>query len=180
MSKEDIFYYVYAVLHDPTYRERHALNLRREFPRVPLYPEFRRWADWGRRLMALHLNYETVAPWPLHRLDVKDKKAASAGVSPRAKLNADKDHGMLILDSETQLSGVPVAAWDYRLGNRSALEWILDQYKEETPTDPTVREKFNAYRFADYKEKVIDLLKRVTRVSVETMEIVEAMKAVKR
>ena len=87
---------------------------------------------------------------------------------------------MLILDSETQLSGVPVAAWDYRLGNRSALEWILDQYKEGTPTDPTVREKFNAYRFADYKEKVIDLLKRVTRVSVETMEIVEAMKAVKR
>ena len=86
MSKEDIFYYVYAVRHDPTYRERHARNLRREFPRVPPYPEFRRWADWGRRLMALHLNYETVAPWPLHRLDVKDKKAASAGVSPRGKI----------------------------------------------------------------------------------------------
>ena len=60
-----------------------------------------------------------------------------------------------------------------------ALEWILDQYKEKTPKDPTIREKFNTYRFADYKEKVIDLLKRV-RVSVETMKIVEAMKAAPR
>ena len=74
-----------------------------------------------------------------------------------------------MLDSETQLSGVPREAWSYRLGNRSALEWILDQHKEKTPKDPTIREKFNTYRFADYKEKVVDLLKRVTRVSVETM-----------
>ena len=70
--------------------------------------------------------------------------------------------------------------WDYKLGNRSALEWILDQYKEKTPKDPTIREKFNTYRFADYKEQVIDLLLRVTRVSVETQEIVEAMRAIKR
>jgi predicted helicase len=62
----------------------------------------------------------------------------------------------------------------------SALEWILDQYKEKTPKDPTIREKFNTYRFADHKEKVIDLLKRVMRVSVETMKIVEAMQAEKR
>ena len=75
---------------------------------------------------------------------------------------------------------MPAAAWDYRLGNRSGLEWILDQYKEKTPKDPTIREKFNTYRFVDYKEKVIDLLARVTRVSVETMEIVEAMKAATR
>ncbi len=68
----------------------------------------------------------------------------------------------------------------YRLGNRSALEWILDQHKEKTLKDPTIREKFNTYRFADHKEKVIDLLMRVTRVSVETMEIVEAMKKEKR
>jgi len=74
---------------------------------------------------------------------------------------------------------VPPEAWDYRLGNRSALEWILDQYKEKTPKDPTIREKFNTYRFADYKDHVIDLLKRVTRVSVETMKIIQEMKAAK-
>ena len=62
---------------------------------------------------------------------------------------------------------MPREAWTYRLGNRSALEWILDQHKEKTPKDPTIRAKFNTYRFADYKEKVVDLLKRVTRVSVK-------------
>ena len=87
---------------------------------------------------------------------------------------------MIVLDSETQLSGVPASAWEYRLGNRCGLESILDQHKEKKPKDPTIHEKFNTYRFADYKEKVIDLLARVTRVSVETMAIVEAMKSAER
>ena len=91
-------------------------------------------------------------------------------------LRADKKVGNIQLDSETQLTGVPPEAWTYKLGNRSALEWILDQYKEKTLKDPTIREKFNTYRFADHKEKVIDLLKRITRLSVETMKIVEEMK----
>jgi predicted helicase len=82
-----------------------------------------------------------------------------------------------MLDTETQLSGIPKTAWDYRLGNRSALEWILDQHRERKPKDPTIRERFNTYRFAGYKEKVIELVTRVTRVSVETMKIVTAMKA---
>ena len=68
----------------------------------------------------------------------------------------------------------------YRLGNRSGLDWILDQHKEKTPKDPTIRERFNTYRFADHKEKVADLVARVTRVSVETVAIVEAMKAARR
>ena len=71
---------------------------------------------------------------------------------------------------------MPREPWEYRLGNRSALEWILDQHKEKTPKDPAIRERFNTYRFADHKEKVIDLLMRVTRVSVETVAIVEAMR----
>jgi predicted helicase len=95
-------------------------------------------------------------------------------------LKADKDSGSIVLDSETTLAGIPPEAWDYRLGNRSALEWILDQYKEKKPKDPTIREKFNTYRFADHKEKVIDLLARVTRVSVDTQRIVEAMRATPR
>jgi hypothetical protein len=58
---------------------------------------------------------------------------------------------------------------------RSALEWVLDRYKEKTPKDPTIREKFNTYRFADYKEQVTTLLKRVCTVSVETMKIINQM-----
>ena len=70
--------------------------------------------------------------------------------------------------------------WEYRLGNRSALEWILDQYKERRPKDRTIRENFDSYRFADHKESVIDLVMRVTRVSVDTQTIVEAMRGAAR
>jgi len=80
------------------------------------------------------------------------------------------------LTARRSLTGIPPEAWDYRLGNLSAFEWILDQYKEKKPKDPTIREKFNAYRFADYKEKVVDLLMRVTTVSVKTIAITTKMK----
>lgn len=180
ITKDAIFHYVYGVLHDPFYREKYALNLKREFPRVPFYPNFWNWADWGEKLMALHIGYESVERWPLERIDVPDERSHKAGLLPKAMLKADKDAGNIQLDSETQLTGVPPEAWTYKLGNRSALEWILDQYKEKTPKDPTIREKFNTYRFADHKEKVIDLLKRVTRVSIDTMKIVEEMRTAKR
>ena len=76
----------------------------------------------------------------------------------KVKLKADKETGIIEIDELTFLTGVPKEAWEYKLGNRSALEWILDQYKEKKPKDPTIAEKFNTYRFADYKEHVIDLL----------------------
>lgn len=180
VTKDDIFHYVYGVLHDPVYRETYAINLKREFPRIPVYPDFWQWAAWGERLMALHIGYESVEPWPLTRIDEPDERARAAGVAPKAMLRSDHDVGTIRLDSETQLTGVPAEVWSYRLGNRSALDWILDQYKEKTPKDPTIRAKFNTYRFADYKEKVIDLLARVTRVSVETVAITEAMRQAKR
>ena len=180
ITKKAIFHYVYAVLHDPIYREKYALNLKREFPRIPFYADFAQWAKWGEALMGLHIGYESVASANLPRLDIPDERARKAGVPPKAMLKADRDAGRIVLDSETTLTGIPPEAWDYRLGNRSALEWILDQYKEKKPKDPTIREKFDTYRFADYKEKVIDLLQRVTTVSVETMKIVAAMKVAKR
>jgi predicted helicase len=94
---------------------------------------------------------------------------------PKPKLKTDKEAGIIFLDENTELTGIPAEVWNYKLGNRSALEWILDQYKESKPKDPTIASTFNTYRFADYKEQVIDLLKRVCTVSVETMKIVEEM-----
>lgn len=180
ISKADVFHYVYAVLHDPMYRETYALNLKRDFPRIPCYPDFRIWASWGERLMALHIGYETVPPFDITRIDMPDESARAAGVAPKTILKADRDDGVIRIDTETTLSGIPKEAFDYRLGNRSSLEWVLDQYKEKTPKDPTIREKFNTYRFADYKEHVIDLLAKVTAVSVETIAITNAMKLIKR
>jgi predicted helicase len=180
ISKEAIFHYVYAVLHDPIYREKYVLNLKREFPRIPMYRNFWQWSGWGKELMDLHIGYESINRWSCKRTDKPDERVRQAGQSPKAILKADKEAGRILLDSETTLEGVPPEAWVYTLGNRSALEWILDQYKESKPKDPTIREKFDTYRFADYKEKVVDLLARVTTVSVETQRIVEAMKKAQR
>ena len=173
-------HYCYAVLHDPVYREKYAQNLKREFPRIPFYPDFWLWAAWGEALMALHIGYESVAPFPLIRTDVPDDKVRAAGLQPKALLRADPAAGSIALDTETTLRGIPAEAWAYKLGNRCAIDWVLDQYKEKKPKDPTIREKFDTYRFADYKDKVIDLLMRVTTVSVQTVKLVEAMKAASR
>jgi predicted helicase len=205
ITKLDIFHYTYAVLHHPAYRTKYELNLKREFPRLPYYPNFHQWATWGKTLMDLHLTYETAEPYGLERVETpsgkgKRKKSAETATipglepplpagegaggegqsakpkkPPKPKLKADKTQGHIILDTDTTLTGVPAVAWDYKLGNRSALEWILDQYKEKKPRDPTIRELFNTYRFADYKEHVIDLLRRVCTVSVETMHIIQQM-----
>ena len=169
ITAEDIFAYVYAMLHDPAYRERYEIDLRREFPRVYFQDNFAWWAQQGQELLDLHIGFETAEPWPLERAD-KD------GVTPvRAILRADKDRGVITLDEQTSLASVPPEAWEYRLGNRSALEWVLDQYKERKPRDPTIRERFNTYRFADHKEHVIDLLGRVCTVSAFTTNIVEEL-----
>jgi predicted helicase len=196
ITKEDIFNYTYAVLHNPAYRKKYELNLKREFPRIPFYENFKQWAKWGKKLMDLHINYESVKPFALkehtHKTKAetaRQKEMFERVAEPQAlyalqpknkvKLKADKDAGIIELDELSFLTGIPKEAWEYKLGNRSALEWILDQYKEKKPTDPTIAEKFNTYRFADYKEHVIDLLKRVCTVSVETMKIIREMENLK-
>lgn len=177
ITKEDIFYYTYAVLHHPAYRKKYELNLKREFPRIPLYDNFWQWAKWGKELMDLHIGYEKAVPYNLDALETiyELRNPDDHYKLQKAKLKADKIKGTIELDGFTTLTGVPKEAWEYKLGNRNALEWVLDQYKEKKPGDPTIAEKFNTYKFADYKEQVIDLLKRVCTVSVETMKIVNSM-----
>ncbi|MDM8567994.1 N-6 DNA methylase [Thiotrichales bacterium HSG1] len=169
ITKQDIFHYTYAVLHNPAYRQKYQLNLKREFPRLPYYDNFQQWVAWGQKLMDQHINYETAKKYKLKRIDIDSNK------TNKPKLKADKEAGKIHLDQLTTLQGIPEIAWTYKLGNRSALEWILDQYKEKKPRDKTIAEKFNNYKFADYKEQVIELLQRVCTVSVETMEIVGEM-----
>ncbi|KAF0108785.1 MAG: restriction enzyme and modification methylase [Anaerolineaceae bacterium] len=174
ITKENIFHYVYAVLHHSAYRSKYEQNLKREFPRIPFYENFWKWAEWGERLMELHLNYETVEAYPLERVESQTSKVERP-TPPVTRLMARKDTGIIEVDTVTSLRGVPSAAWEYRLGTYSALEWVLERYKEKKPKDPTIAEKFNIYKFADYKESVIELLGRVCAVSVKTMEIVKEM-----
>lgn len=169
IKKIDIFHYTYAVLHNPIYRQKYEQNLKRDFPRIPFYDNFNQWVTWGQQLMELHINYETIKPYPLKRVEISET------TNPKPKLKADKIKGEIILDTVTSLTDIPKTAWEYRLGNRSALEWILDQYKEKKPKDETIAKQFNNYRFADYKEQVINLLMRVCTVSVETVKIIQSM-----
>jgi len=150
--------------------------------------------------MELHLNYETITPHPLPRKDIDPadtRKAYKAKLKavrvssathregamhskPSASHPQGASHlqytGVIELDTLTTLAGVPPSAWEYKLGNRSAIEWVLDRYKERKPRDPTIREKFNSYKFLDYKEDVVKLIGQVTAVSVQTMAIIEEMK----
>ena len=172
ITAEDIFAYTYAVLHDPVYRHDYAVDLLREFPRLPLYRDFDLWAKMGRTLLDLHIGFESAEPYGLERVD---SRPSGNSKEPRVILRADKERGAIVLDAKTTLTGVPESAWRYRLGSRSALEWVLDQYKEKKPRDPTIREHFAKYKFADHKEQVIDLLQRVCAVSVATMGVVDDM-----
>ena len=171
ITAEQIFAYTYAVLHDPVYRHDYALDLLREFPRLPLYHDFDTWARMGQQLLDLHIGFESAEPYALERVNTVPKRREE----PRTILRADKAGGRIVLDDATTLTGVPADAWRYRLGSRSALEWVLDQYKEHKPKDPTIAAKFDTYLFADHKERVIDLLRRVCTVSVETMDVVDDM-----
>ncbi len=173
VSKDSIFNYVYAVLHDPIYRQTHALNLKRELPRIPFYPDFPQWSAWGERLMEIHIGYEHVTPWPVERIEKAGRRAK--GTSPKPVLRSQPDQGVIVIDADTQLSGIPAEAWTYRLGNRSAIDWVLDQHKERKPRDATISALFDLYRFADRKESMIELLGKVVRVSVDTVEITSAM-----
>ena len=192
IKKEDIFHYVYAVLHNPAYRQKYELNLKREFPRIPFYKDFWQWTNWGKQLMDLHINYEDAKSFPLKVIESETKKEhkkqkemftkveepeSMYAHQPKVKvkLRADKTAGTIEIDELTLIKDVPKEAWEYKLGSRSAIEWILDQYKEKKPSDPTIAEKFNTYKFADYKDQVIELLKKVTTVSVETMKIIREM-----
>ncbi|NER07627.1 MAG: DNA methyltransferase, partial [Okeania sp. SIO3C4] len=175
----DIFNYVYAVLHNPAYRQKYQLNLKREYPRIPFYNEFWKWANWGKELIDLHVDYETVEPYKLKIIEEKNTQQP-----PKTKLKALPENGEIIVDENTLLTEIPELAWQYKLGNRSALHWILDQYKEKNYTETVLNkypdkrilaENYNLYKFSDYKKNFIDLIKKITSVSIRTMEIINQM-----
>lgn len=188
IKKLGIFHYVYAVLHNPDYRKKYEIDLKRDFPRIPLYKDFWKYAEAGEKLMDLHLNYENlpidknikINRLPLESLLPKRKKSETSQeedekllqkIKPEIKLKA-KD-GVIEIDEITSISNIPNEVWEYKLGNRSAVEWVLDQYKPYKSSDETIQTQFNNYDFFEYKEEVIKLLLQVIYVSVETMKIIK-------
>lgn len=175
ISREAVFHYVYAVLHDPIYRERYLSDLKRDAPHIPFYSNFWRWVEWGKRLLDLHTGYRDCALYPLTRIDAKGTKG-----EPTPILAAAPERGEIVVDSQTILSGVPAEAWEYRLGSRNALEWVLNQWKAKKPKDPAVTELVGKVRSLENRETLIEHLKRVTTVSVDTTRIVNDMRNAER
>jgi predicted helicase len=164
ITAEAVFCYVYAVLNDRAFVETYKDDLRRESPRVPLRDDFSRLAALGKRLLDLHVTYEDAAEYPL----TVDKPPTAEPSYKRFRL--DRDAGRLVIDNLT-VSGIPSAAFAYRLSQRSAVEWLIDQYKPRKIDDAVVAERFNAYGYGDYRDDIVSLVKKIVTVSLETLRI---------
>ena len=175
VTKDDIFFYVYGLLHSPQYRERFAADLKKMLPRIPKVADFWGFARAGRELSQLHLGYETLEPWPLEEVisgPADDKlylvtKMKYGGKSPKW------DKSRVIVNERLELRGIPEQAHDYLLGSRSALDWILERYQVKTDKASGIVNDPNDWgREHSDPRYIVDLVKRITRVSVETVRIV--------
>ena len=175
ITKWDIFYYAYAVLNHPEYRSRYAANLRRELPRIPMLrgrgsKVFRSYAEIGRQLADLHIHYEMAAEYPLQRIENPDEK-----LNWRVeKMRLSKDKTKIIYNDFLTLGGVPEAVFTYRLGNRSALEWVIDQYQMTTDPRSGITNDPNRDDEPDY---IVKLIGKVITVSLETQKLIAKLPA---
>jgi predicted helicase len=166
ITKWDIFHYVYALLHHPQYRGRYAANLRRELPRIPYAPDFHGFADAGKRLAELHVNYEQQPEYYWHRIE--NRKAPLSYRVEKMKLSKDKTS--IVYNEFLTIAGIPPETHEYRLGNRSALEWVIDQYQVSTDKRSGITNDPNRL---DDPEYIVRLIGQVITVSLETVKIVK-------
>ncbi|MCF6734875.1 type ISP restriction/modification enzyme [Blastococcus sp. KM273129] len=191
ISKDDIFDYVYGLLHSPEYRELYAADLRKMLPRIPFAEDFRAFADAGKQLAALHLGYETVEPYPLEGLDVsgpggeadygffavRDKKMAFDKPTPEQKAaGLRNDRSVIHYNERITLRSIPEEAYRYTLGSRSAIEWIIDRYWVKTDKASGIVNDPNDWsREVGDPRYIVDLLARIVTVSLETIRVVDSL-----
>jgi predicted helicase len=176
ISKWDIFYYVYGLLHHPEYRERYADNLKRELPRIPYAPEFWAFSEAGKKLAELHLNYEDEEPYQLdwvvdegQPISYQVEKMRLREKTVRSDETPYAVYDTLVINDTLTMRNIPPQAFAYRLGNRSALEWVVDQYRIKTDKRSGIKSDPNQYGDDRY---IVDLVEKVVQVSVETVAIV--------
>ena len=173
IAKWDIFHYVYALLHHPEYRERYAANLKRDLPHIPYAPDFQGFADAGARLAESHVGYEDVQEYQGGNGAPVLQFIETPGVPLDwrvDKMKLSKDKTQLKYNDYLILDGIPSKAIDYRLGNRSALEWVIDQYRVKTDKRSGI---VNDPNREDDPQYIIRLIRKVITVSLETVSIVE-------
>ena len=168
ITKWDIFHYIYALLHHPTYRTQYTANLKRELPRIPYVSDFQAFAKAGKRLAEIHVDYEQQPEYPLEVIENPD-----APLDWRVeKLSLSKDKAKIIYNDFLTLAGIPIETFEYRLGNRSALEWVIDQYQVSTDKRSGVNTDPNR---EDDPQYILRLIGQVITVSLETIQIIRAL-----
>ena len=193
ITKDDIFFYVYGLLHSPEYRERFASDLKKMLPRIPKVKDFWAFAKAGRELSELHLGYETIEPWALEEVvDGEVSIRPQAAYSTNGDDEGDElfhvvkmhyggkrpklDKSRVVVNEHLELRGIPDEAHEYMLGSRSALDWILERYqiKKDKPSG-IVNDPNDWGKEHGDPRYIVDLVKRITRVSVETVRIVKSL-----
>lgn len=178
VTKREIFFYVYGVLHSPEYRERFANNLRKELPRIPLARDFGAFCRAGHRLATLHIGYEAVPAWGglVEDGDPKNPGRTERMAWGRAKDEngkAVKDYTVLRVAENMTIRNIPERCQEYVVNGKSALGWLVDRYQVKTDAKSGIVNDPN-----DYSRKpryIVDLVESVIRVSMETLDIVESL-----
>lgn len=188
ITKEDIFYYVYGLLHSTDYRDRFADNLTKELPRIPCvktYADFRAFSDAGRALGDLHVNYETVEPYPVtykqgtpELWNIGDAEAFYRVTKMKLggkRPNADKT--TVIYNANITMTDIPLEAYDYVVNGKPALEWVIERQVVKTDKASGIVNDANAYANETMNDPAypLELFQRVITVSLETMKIVRAL-----
>lgn len=177
LDKDDIFYYVYGILHSPQYTSRYAGDLKKRIPRIPMVEDFHGFSQAGRDLAQWHLNYETVNPWPLTGTPDCDMPAEGLRITKMrfGKTGDAVDRSTIIYNSAITLTGIPPETYDYTVNGKPALEWIMDRYQIKTDKASGILNEPNLY--SDDPRYILDLIGRITRVSVETAQIISKLPA---
>ena len=185
ITKEDIFFYVYALLHHPEYRERYEDDLKKMLPHIPRAAGFHTYASVGRELADLHVNYERVEPYP----SVQEEASLHAPADPWERYRIgerkmrfpklgrrDKDFTRLEYNDYVTLTGIPAEAQGYSISGRSPLEWIIDRYHVKTDkASGIVNDPNDFLREQGRPDAVVDLIKRLVTVSMRTQELLETL-----
>ena len=169
IGKWEIFHYTYGFLHHPDYRERYAADLKRDLPHIPYAADFWAFVDAGAKLAELHVNYETQPQYPL---DFVSKPDAPLDLRVE-RMRLSKDKTQLKYNESLTLAGIPAEAFAYRLGTRSALEWVVDQYRVKV--DKNRSEIVNNPNDVENPRYIVELIGRVITVSLETVKVVEGL-----
>ena len=172
IDKWDIFYYVYGLLHNEDYRRQYAANLRRELPRIPCAPDFWAYRQAGKQLADWHVNYERQPEYPLTKTYTPDRP--HDWKVQKMRLNRDKT--AIVYNDWLTLGGIPPEAFAYRLGNRSALDWVIEHYQVKTDPRSGI---VNDPNRPDDPQYIVRLLGQVVQVSVATVKIVQGLPALK-